>query len=221
MMTILKELASRKFLIKIRFREHVHGGVPRTEEMIQKWLEARVKKGILAGPEKDRIAAETAAEVEIEEKTEAAWSGFKRDSWGIYLEARQVKSGLREAASALGIIKQKRGFRQEIQHLLFVEPPHIALSRGGVQLAEPDGYEEGVVHAWTQQGKISAIKRNDFAGQVECEFTVRLVAVPGQKLTREDLERMLILMQDGGLGANRSQGQGTFDVLAFDEAAPA
>lgn len=155
------------------------------------------------------------------------------------LEERQVKAMLKECGTTLDYFRLIRGFRQLVQHGVFVEPAFIPLMRNGGMVTEPDGFEDRVVHVMTAQGPRSAIKRVDYLrAPAHVEFDV-LVAEPnkavhwaqarsqskkkesGQALPdnwEEAWQQMWRLAQELGLGANRSQGVGKFNVTRFDRA---
>ena len=87
---------------------------------------------------------------------------------------------------------------------------------------EPDGQEEGPIHVQTAQGPRTAIKRVDYVEDVSLSFEVWTLkkqnnsdAEKKRHIGKEDLEKMLALAQENGLGADRSQGSGKFDVIEF------
>jgi len=176
----------------------------------------------------------------IEDRASMAWTGFKFVDGSLVLEERQVKAILKEYGTTLDYFRLIQGFRQLVQHGVFVEPAFIALMRDGQPVREPDGFQDRVVHVMTAQGPRSAIKRVDYLrAPLHLEFDV-LVAEPnkavhwtqsrsqskkketGQALPTnwdEAWSQMWRLAQELGLGANRSQGIGKFNVTRFDLAA--
>jgi hypothetical protein len=175
----------------------------------------------------------------IEDRASGAWTGFKFVDGSLVLEERQVKAMLKECGTTLDYFRLIRGFRQLVQHGVFVEPAFIPLMRNAGTVTEPDGFEDRVVHVMTAQGPRSAIKRVDYLrAPAHVEFDV-LVAEPnkavhwaqarsqskkkesGQALPdnwEEAWQQMWRLAQELGLGANRSQGVGKFNVTRFDRA---
>ena len=176
----------------------------------------------------------------IEDRASMAWTGFKFVDGSLVLEERQVKAMLKECGTTLDYFRLIQGFRQLVQHGVFVEPAFIALMRDGQPVREPDGFQDRVVHVMTAQGPRSAIKRVDYLrAPLHLEFDV-LVTEPnkavhwtqarsqskkketGQALPAnwdEAWSQMWRLAQELGLGANRSQGIGKFNVTRFDLAA--
>jgi len=196
--------------VRIRFRDRVLGGIPKAKELLVPWLKSR---GIPSDAAKE-LAEEIEEEVEAvsaEDIETAAWTTFKRDKEGIYLEERQVKALLKEAAFVLGLTKKAR-FRDSISHGLFVKPEQIHLRREGEFVKQPDGSIESAIHVMTRRGPRSALKRCDYVEKGEAEFEV-WVAAP--VVTGKDLERLFTLGQEIGLGASRSQGYGKFTLVKF------
>jgi len=201
----------KRYQVELRFRDKILGGIPVAKELIEPWLRARgmEEKAIkeVAEDVAEAVGAVPAAEVE------RAWTTFKRDDKGIYIEERQIKALLREAAFVLRLT-QKRGLRDTIAHGVFTEPDRIYLTRDGQQITAPDGVIEGPIHVMTAQGPRSSLKRQDYIEKAEAQFTL-MVAGPStgeQTISVRDLAEMWIHAQDIGLGASRSQGYGKFSV---------
>jgi len=79
----------KKYRVQIRFRDLVLGGIPRAKELLIPWLRGR---GVPSAKVRE-LAEEIEEEVEAvsrEDLEMAAWTTFKRDKEGIYLEERQV-----------------------------------------------------------------------------------------------------------------------------------
>jgi len=223
------------FNIALRVRDRIAGGIPKNPDVIRAWLEAKLKPDDV-----ENVQAEITQLIDqVEEKT---WSGFKRDAGGLFLEERNIKAMLREAAFQLELTRE-RGFREDIAHGTFVKPERIRLLRAGkaaadeygawtvsndevfAPVAEPDGVETAVVHATTPAGKMTALKKWDFVVQPVLVFQIWANAKgalvrsqKGQDLGASRIKEMLAFAQELGLGANRSQGWGKFDVLLCEEA---
>ncbi|MEM3484056.1 MAG: hypothetical protein QXI12_00355 [Candidatus Methanomethyliaceae archaeon] len=81
----------RAFNVALRIRDRIAGGIPRNPDMVRTWLEQRFEREA-----SENIVEETLEAVDqVEEKV---WSGFKRDAIGLYLEERNVKAMIKEAA---------------------------------------------------------------------------------------------------------------------------
>jgi len=196
--------------VRIRFRGKILGGIPKSKELIEPWLRGR---GVPSSAAKE-LAEEIASEVEsetLEEQVEAAWTGFKKDEAGPYIEERQIKALLKEAAFVLGLTKKAR-FKDSIAHGVFVKPEKIHFMKGKKPVKKADGHVESAIHVMTRRGPRSALKRCDYIEKGECTFHI-WVAAPA--VTEKDLEKMLKLGEEIGLGASRSQGYGKYDMTTF------
>jgi hypothetical protein len=147
-------------------------------------------------------------------------TGFRSDEEGLYIEARQVKAMLREAAQRLGLIKRTRGLRQVVQHDL-----HVRATDGSQKLhlgrAEPDGRDQRPISVVTRQGPRTAIKRYAYVTQPTLVFDVLVLAggVGDGLVGPDELRAMLELGGMLGLGADRSQGEGCFRLISTEEVA--
>lgn len=203
--------------VRFRFVTPLSGGVPKSPDLIDAWVRARTgyddarAREVAAQTKKDMGIDEERVQTEAEAAAEKSWSGFKSDAEGLYIEARQVEAMLKETASVMRLTVNKRGSKQVLQHACHVKPYRIHLGK-----TEPDGYEESVVHATTPQGPIHAIKRNDYVSEgTEIAFTLHVLRGNAQGVDEDYLRRCVTLGQDDGLGANRSQGFGRFEVVTF------
>jgi len=197
----------RKYAATIQFRDQILGGIPKAKDLIEFWLR---RKGF-SGRELMTIAQKTAVDVQAVEKEILKihnWTGFKKDREGLFIEERQVKALLKEAAYVLRLSKTP-GFRDSISHGVFVKPERIHLLRGSRTLLEVDGYVERPIHVISPQGPRTVVVRQDFVLKPRSSFNL-IVASPQLKF--EDVQRLLYLGQEIGLGASRSQGFGKFVI---------
>lgn len=145
------------------------------------------------------------------DEIEGLATGFRSDDQGLYVEARQVKAMLRESAQRLGLIKTTRGVRQVLQHDL-----HVRAVDGSQKIrlgvTEPTGRDQRPISVVTRQGPRTTIKRFDYVSQPSFTFVVLLLAdgIGDGLLDEGKLRDMLEFGGMIGLGADRSQGEGTF-----------
>ena len=210
-----------RYMVRIRIRERIDGGVPKDPKLIEAWVKASTgfDDEITKKQVEEHLSEleETVALTEaIEATAERMWRGFKRDENGPYVEARQVKALLRESATLLRVTVKKRGSKQVIQHGFEVKGPlvesRIYLEKG------KEGTEERPIHVMTAQGPRSALTRTDFLERCEAQFEVWILKTAPQEtrhIGEGDLVELLRHAQENGLGANRSQGSGKFDVIEF------
>jgi len=222
----LEEIARETYVgwkAVLQFRDTVEGGVPKDPEMIRTWILAKVSKGELKmePQEVEELIRTTAQEVIVQEeeaeeetskeqvtrrKLKASWCGFKSDENGLYIEARQVHAMLKECANTLKLTRQIPGLRQVLQHGTHIKPVKIYLSK-----KEPDGIREAI--AQTRFG--SAFKRNDYVKNAE--ITVEIYYADVGFLSDDNYKKVMVVAQENGLGANRSQGVGKFDILQLEK----
>lgn len=220
--SILKLDIYTKYRIKFEFRGRVFGGYPKATELIAPWIKSRT--GFDDDLTKQQVTeAEQAMESQALE--ESSWTGFPSDPGvGLYLDTRAVKSGMRECFSVARIFVDKPGTKQIFQHALVVDgllhQDRLYFTRGDKFLAEPDGYIERPIHPETAQGKRSALKRADYVENAQIEFLLRVLTTHPQEkrhIGRGELELALTLFQEDGLGADRSQCFGRFNVIEIEE----
>ena len=203
--------------VEIRIVGRICGGVPKHTDIIKAWVEARTG---FDDEKAQKIIEETTAKMAAEkigdEKAMKAWTGFKSDGGGLYVEARQVNAMLKESGNILKGIKGSapviaiRNLKARMAERVFVEPDHIYLG-----VSEPDGFEEQTIRVITPRGPRSAIKRFDFVKAPTLGFVLRVL--DDGLITAEVLDKVLEHAQHLGIGANRSQGFGKFEALRFEE----
>jgi hypothetical protein len=238
----LRDEMNDKFKVRIRFKSRVIGGIPqsstgdeeKTRNLMEIWLRKRL--GDKLTEEQLAVEVEKTFEEAAGDAEEEVTQTFKGDDNGLYIEGRQVKALFREAASRLGFNKAVKGqrpsLRQDIHEGLHVDEDRIYLLNGviapmaevgseepsttvhGSHVAEPHGHETRPIHVMGPQGPRSAIKRSAYVENAECEFTVRVLNMI--VLEEDHLRKMLAFGQDLGLGADRSQGNGKFEVIGFE-----
>lgn len=208
---------------------HLHdivGGIPRNPELIEAWIKAGSKK--MSQEERERIRdthVDKLGEV-ADEKREKQGIGFHRmDDGQLCIEGRQVKAMLKEAANIIkdtvptgrkdkdkpvvGIAQLKSKTADQV----FITEEFIPLGR-----TEPDAVEEKPIHVDTAMGPRDSIKVYEICRDVNVEFVVRRHKGMGKKAVPEAaLLAILDYGQNVGLGADRSQGRGTFEVVNVEK----
>jgi len=200
----------RKYAATIQFRDQVLGGIPKAKDLTKLWPRSKGFSGRQPKP----FAQKTTLEAQGKERENLEtrnWTGFKKDRDGLFIEERQIKALLKEAAYVLRLLRMP-GLRDSISHGVFVKPERIRFLRAGQPLRKPDGYVERPIHVLTRQGPRTSIVRQDLVLKPYSSFNL-IVASP--LLEFEDVEKLLRLGQEIGLGASRSQGFGKFVVEEF------
>lgn len=221
--------------VRLKLVSPLHGGIPQASSVVDSWVAARVKQGLLGAEEAERIKTEYKEEnpdLETAKETEEQkrLCSFRSDKKGIYVEGRQVKAMMKEAAKTIGKTsdKEHRGSKQTMQTGVLVttddaEDFHgsdrLRFWRDGALVTEPEGMHEAPVHAMTPQGPRTSIKLNDYVDAgAEIRFKIWVLSCHGvgkRAITNTYLAEVLANSQMGGLGANRSQTKGRFEVTAL------
>lgn len=214
----------------------IAGGVPKHKDLIEGWINATNKEK--SDEERQKLVNATLADLPdvSEEKEAKSWVGFKQDGGGLFIEGRQVKAMLKESANIIKAViprkrkpdKKKKGkdgqetvetdnargitnLKSKVAEKVFVVQDKIYLSKeGGKSVMKADELEERPIHVMTPQGPRSSIKRTDLVHDAEISFTVRLF--DDGTIPEISLFAILSYAQHSGLGADRSQGMGTFKV---------
>jgi hypothetical protein len=204
------------YKVSLAFRGRLYGGTPKNPDTLRIWIESKI--GI-----EDEITAQITAEAQekmIDQAIEKSWNGFYRDpTKGVYIECRQVKAAIKQCASVLGVTRKKIGSKQ-----ILAEGSEVKALDGGDRLylgkPEADGYEEKPIHVMTPQGPRTALKRVDYVEDCKLEFEVWVLQTETQEkrhIGEEELVQIITMMQENGVGADRSQGGGKFDVVEFEK----
>lgn len=213
--------------VELTFRDKLLGGVPKDPEIIEGWL--RAKAGIEDTEEIRRallrtlveLGAEVRPDMSYEELREASKSlaairqtnGFKRDDKGLYIEDRQVKAMIKEAVNILYAGERwgqtRKGPQSFTAERVFVEPAHIHLGR-----QDPDGVETMISHLSGPKGPYSSIGYNEYVRHPVLHFSVISLR---NELSPDKWPAIWVLAQENGLGADRSQSFGRFDVTKWEQ----
>jgi hypothetical protein len=203
-----------KFAVTIKIRERLCGGMPKNPDMIHAWVKSRT------GHDDEQTEQQTKEAIEalIEAETEACWTGFPADERGLFIWCRQLKAMFKESASMLRVTVTKKGSKQILQHGFEIKGADGDDQRIRLGVSQPSGSEEGPIHVMTAQGPRTALKRFDYVQGVQIKFQVWVLKTAPQEkrhVGEKELIQMLTFAQENGLGANRSQGYGKFDVVEF------
>jgi hypothetical protein len=210
------------YRVKIQFRDRVCGGMPKNPDLLEGWIATKTEH-------KDEITdkqVKEAREALLEPTEEKSWITFPGDERGLYLQARQVKALFKESGTMLRVTEQKRGSKQIFQHGFEIKSlmqgapaDRIYLMSDGKHVKKPTAYAEGPIHVQTPQGPRTALKRVDYVERPVLEFEIwvlRTEAAEKRHVGQDEIVKMLTFGQENGVGADRSQGHGKFDVLEFE-----
>jgi hypothetical protein len=200
----------------------LHGGVPMNPDVARKWLEVRM------GGSDEHLAnlqAQVVAELGLDEDLtddelldemtrRNNLNGFKRlDSGELYIEGRQVKAMLKEAASiaVAGEHLNSRGWGKTNKGLLGFLAEHIFVleNRIGLGVHEPSGIHQRFVSTWRGTG----IQLEEYVSDAKVACTV----ATDYDFPKNFWPTIWTIAESNGLGAARSMGFGTFEVVGWDQ----
>lgn len=192
------------------------GGVPTDPKVAEGWLRTKL------GGTDDRIR-ELVAETMVSRGVTAAeatsivnlaqhLNGFKRDDKGLYIEGRQLKAALKEAAScamAVGKLKSK-GWGKTNKGLLNFMAEHVFVIEEKLYLGatEATGINQKFVHTFRGSG----IQYEEFVTDAVIDFTV----IADYEFEDSDWAAIWTSGEQQGIGASRSQGYGRYDVTRWN-----
>jgi len=219
-----------RYGITFSIKNRIVGGIPTNEKLIEGWVKANMPDA--AAEEREKIAQSTVADLPdlTEERAGMMWTTFKRDESGIFIEGRQVKSMFKESANILRDLlvkadKKAKGdsgksrftnLRSKLAERLFVEEDKIYLLRDNKRIEKPDGDEERAIHVVTAMGPRTALKRYDFVN-APCSLRFCVRFIDDGIVDLELINTLLEHASWNGLGTDRSQGNGLFEVTEVKE----
>jgi len=189
----------------------IAGGTPSDPRVAENWIRTKLAAG-------DDLIREAVAEIMAERgiSADAAadelarnkhLNGFRRDDQGLYIEGRQVKAGIKEAANVRWPKDRwgpsKKGTRAFFAEHVFVQEDHIALG-----VASPSGVAQRFVHTWRGSG----IQLEEYVDDAKVSFTVATDHV----FSEEEWALLWLTGEQQGIGASRSQGFGRYEVIRWE-----
>ena len=219
-----------RYKISIEIDGQFGASIPHTEDEIKKMLLYRMPENKPGSGEWDasdldevakKIATDRNAELEADEPEEGwlpGWAGFLRDeNGGIVYEGRCIRGHLKD--SAFGIkdmdgVKGTKNFRAKFVQRVYIERnknDHIHLhDANGERIIEPTDRQQRFIQVMTRQGPRSTIKYVDYVLDPRMTFVVKLL--DDGVITNKHLGMVLEYGGTHGIGAERSQGWGTYTV---------
>lgn len=197
----------------------IMGGNPSDPKVAEGFL--RKKLGI----SDDDLVRETVAAYMVERGVDAETAakevqdlkylnGFKRDSQGLYVEGRQLKAGIKEAASvarAVGNLKTKWGLTNKGVLSFVAEHIFVVEDRLYLGVEEPTGIIQSFPkNPITNQ---SSIRYEEYVDNAKVDFTV----VTDWDFEDSEWAALWLTAEQQGLGASRSQGYGRYEVTRWEK----
>lgn len=196
----------------------IAGGTPSDPNVAENWLKTKL------GSDKGDMIREKVAEVmvergvDVDEATSIVdtlkhLNGFKRDDTGLYIEGRQLKAAIKEAASvavASGRLKS-RGWGTTNKGLLNYLAEHVMVLEDRLHLgvAEPTGVAQRFIHTFRGAG----IQYEEYVEGAKIDFTV----ISDHDFSNDEWAEIWLKGEQQGIGASRSQGFGRYHVVRWDK----
>lgn len=236
----------RRLRVDVRLREKLIAGKPAKLDTANIMLKARgLEDQIEVIPVDDPELRKQAAESVVQDEGLCEFhrrSRLVKGSDGLFVErlmpgiwfpTNNIKAGLKENWSVLGLRQENRGSRGALAEGVFVtadlsrirttaeDEARIHADDGfdKVELdyiylgASPHGVYEAVAHTMGPQGPKHSVKRHEYMLRPEFSFIVTIAHAVAAKLPDDDFAKMLVHFGEHGMGACRSQGFGRFDIL--------
>jgi len=192
----------------------IAGGTPTDPKVAEGWLKTKlgVARDDLIREEVAKIMVErgvSAEEAATELNTNKHLNGFKRrpETGELYIEGRQVKAMIKEAAN-IRWPKDRWGPSRKGTVSYFAEHVFVMEDIVGLGVTEPTGVAQRFVHTW----RGSAIQYEEYVDDPRVTVTV----TTDVEFTDEQWAFLWLTAEKQGVGASRSQGYGTFDLIGWD-----
>ena len=201
----------KSYEVELQFTTPFASSTPKNPKDIMAMLEARMPAKAPPDPVSiPELASQIAEEVEATEEVERGYATFKRDGKGLYYEARCVRAHIKDCANALQGLLEIRALKSKVANRVYVEPEKIYLDK-----QEPDGNETRIVHAMTMKGPRSSLKTIDYVNDARLAF--RLKVLDDGVITKDILEAIFEYGSVHGVGQERSQDWGRYEVVKLEE----
>jgi hypothetical protein len=176
------------------------GGIPGSDNLLDPWMRVN-------GAPAEAKAEQEAARANLDETAALHSVVFMRDGNGqpVY-ESRCMKAALKEGANVLNKMLQRTAFRAKLAERVFVGPKLVPIT-------SPIQSEEKPISVMTMQGPRTSLKRYEYADDVRLNFSLRILQ--DGVIKPEDVATILEYLQENGIGSDRSQGAGTFQLVRF------
>lgn len=189
----------------------IAGGTPTDPKVAEGWLRTKIA-------DKDDLIREMVAETMVERGVtadEAAeqviadkhLNGFKRDDRGLYIEGRQLKAAIKEAAN-IRWPKDRWGPSKKGTRSFFAEHVFVPEDRLHLGVTQATGINQRFVHTWRGAG----IQYEEFVTDAKIDFSV----VTDHDFTDEQWALLWLTGEQNGIGATRSQGYGRYEVVRWE-----
>lgn len=189
----------------------IAGGTPTDPKVAEGWLRTKIAdkddllREMVAETMVERgVTADEAAEQVISDKH---LNGFKRDGDGLYIEGRQLKAAIKEAAN-IRWPKERWGPSKKGTRSFFAEHVFVPEDRLHLGVTEASGVNQRFVHTWRGAG----IQYEEFVEDAKIDFSV----LTDHDFSGEQWAMLWLTGEQNGIGATRSQGYGRYEVVRWE-----
>ncbi len=215
------EQAWRRLRVEIQVRERLLAGKPASLDAATAMLKARGLEDFVATAEDVTDPAERADMAATVEQYEGLCEFVRRPGKdGCWIPSNNVKAGLKENWSVLGLRVAVRGSRGALAEGLFVAGVGMPEDTDWIYVGPvPSGIETTIAHTMSAKGPVSSVKRNEYIERPRLKFDILIANANSvaDKISDDELAKTLIHFGEHGIGACRSQGYGKFDVVSVQE----
>ncbi len=207
----------RKIRVVLQIREQFHAGKPKSLDAEEAMINARGLGEVLEARALELTDEEKIDKAE-EVKDEGLCEFYRREGKpGMWLPTFQIKAMLKENWTAMGFSKKIAGSRSRLAECVFAFSPDYA-DREWIKIGDkPDGIRVHVSHTKGPKGPVASIKRNEYLLRPKIEFLIYINKRAAVELPDDAMAQVLYHASVHGLGANRSQQFGTFDLLTVED----
>ena len=193
------------------------GGVPTDPKVAEGWLKTKLAA-------KDDLIREAVAQTMVERgvtadeaaklvDTNKHLNGFKRDDQGLYIEGRQLKAAIKEAAAvARSVDKLKSRWGSTNKGVQGFVAEHIMVVEDRLHLGVDA--PSTVIQSFPKNPRTgqTGIQYTEVIETAEFSFTV----ISDYEFTAEEWAMLWLTGEQQGVGASRSQGYGRYEVIKWD-----
>ncbi len=195
--------------------ERLAGGIPSDPKVVEGWIKSKFSSD--TGDQIRELVIDSIAERGVDDLDLAVeevaklrhLNGFKRDENGLYIEGRQVKAMIKEAAN-IRWPKERWGPSKKGTKSFFAEHVFVVDTRIPLGTSEPTEVNQRFVHTWRGTG----IQYEEIVEDAVLTFNV----VTDYEFKRAEWAALWLTAEANGLGAARSQGFGCFTVVSWERA---
>ncbi len=205
----------KTYVVRCEVRKRLIANFPENPELLKYVVMKEQKKEKLTDQEAEKLKQELevslAETLEIQDtKMIGMRNVFLKDEKGLYLTPRNVKGWLKEILKTLGV----RGYREAVNHGVFVHPDRIYLRRNGEVLKKADGEVVIPIQVIGPRGPRSSVKVSEVVNKpCHFEFTLKIVdRISRGLLTKEVMQKVAELGGEVGFLGDRSLQEGQCDV---------